>query len=131
MGNEYLNAVLFPTLPSPSELPVSLGSSGFPTNSSSQPELDSSGLASPSIPLKRSSTAGPGISYISSLNQRQSSLGPSAVKKRVNVIGAVSSHGRLYKVLGDFFLLAGRTEEATVWFVSFIHFAGFIAVEFA
>jgi hypothetical protein len=43
------------------------------------------------------------------------------VKKRASAIGAVSSHGRLYKVLGDFFLLAGRTEEAMMWFVFFFH----------
>jgi hypothetical protein len=122
-----LNAVLFPILPSPSETPLSLSSSAFRTNippSLSQPEFDSSGLAALNISLKRSSTSVPGISHMSSLTQRQSSLGPSPVKKRVNAIGAVSSHGRMYKVLGDFYLLAGRTEEAMVWFVSFIHFPG-------
>lgn len=119
-----MNSTLFPTLPSPSEIPLYLSSSGnagFQSNPtySSQPELDSSGLSAPSM-IKRSSTAGP----MSSLTQRQSSLGPSVVKKRANAIGAVSSHGRLYKVLGDLFLLAGRTEEAAVWFVPPIHFLG-------
>jgi trafficking protein particle complex subunit 9 len=108
-------------------MPLSLSSSGnngFHSNLplySSQPELDSSGLTAPNFPLKRSSTSGPGLSHISSLTQRQSSLGPSVVKKRASAIGAVSSHGRLYKVLGDFFLLAGRTEEAMMWFVFFFH----------
>jgi hypothetical protein len=68
---------------------------------------------------------------MSSLAQRQSSLGPSVVKKRASAIGAVSSHGRLYKVLGDFFLLAGRTEEAAVWFVPSIHFPGSSRFELA
>ncbi|OAX44681.1 hypothetical protein K503DRAFT_795305 [Rhizopogon vinicolor AM-OR11-026] len=117
IGNEYLNSALFPTLPSPSEIPL------FQSNLhpySSSPELDSSGLAPQSIPLKRSSTSGPGISHMASLTQRQSSLSPSVVKKRASAIGAVSSHGRLYKVLGDFFLLAGRTEEAGVWYAEAI-----------
>jgi hypothetical protein len=117
-----LNSALFPTLPSPSEMPLSLSSVnlGYPSYSS-QPELDSSGLTTPGIQIKRSSTAGPGISHTASLIQRQSTLGSPAVRKRVSAVGAVSSHGRLYKVLGDFFLLAGRTEDASLWSVSSIH----------
>ncbi|ETW85889.1 hypothetical protein HETIRDRAFT_42700 [Heterobasidion irregulare TC 32-1] len=41
---------------------------------------------------------------------------PPTPKKRLSGIGVASSHGRLYKVLGDFFLLAGRTEDASIWF---------------
>ncbi|KAG1756741.1 TRAPP II complex [Suillus paluster] len=121
VGNEYLNSALFPTLPSPSEMPLSLSSGilGFPSYSS-QPELDSSGLAAPNIPIKRSSTSGPIISHTTSLTQRHSTLGPPAAKKRASAVGAVSSHGRLYKVLGDFFLLAGRTEEAMLWYAEAI-----------
>lgn len=121
IGNEYLNSALFPTLPSPSEMPLSLssGNLGYPSYSS-QPELDSSGLATPGIQIKRSSTAGPGISHTASLIQRQSTLGSPAVRKRVSAVGAVSSHGRLYKVLGDFFLLAGRTEDASLWYAEAI-----------
>ncbi|KAG2134424.1 TRAPP II complex [Suillus bovinus] len=121
IGNEYLNSALFPTLPSPSEMPLSLSSAnlGYPSYSS-QPELDSSSLSTPNIQIKRSSTAGPGISHTASLIQRQTTLGPPAVRKRVSAVGAVSSHGRLYKVLGDFFLLAGRTEDASLWYAEAI-----------
>ena len=28
----------------------------------------------------------------------------------------MSSHGRLFKVLGDLFLLAGRTTDASIWY---------------
>lgn len=50
---------------------------------------------------------------------RQSSLGVPTVtvRKRQSLIGAASSHGRLFKLLGDFFILAGRTEDASVWCV--------------
>jgi hypothetical protein len=48
---------------------------------------------------------------------RQSSLGVATARKRQSLIGAASSHGRLFKVLGDFFLLAGRAEDASVWCV--------------
>lgn len=120
IGNEYLNSALFPTLPSPSEIPLSLssGNFGYPSYSS-QPELESSGLAAPGIQIKRSSTVGPGVSH-ASLIQRQSTLGPPAVRKRASAVGAVSSHGRLYKVLGDLFLLAGRTEDASLWYAEAI-----------
>lgn len=121
VGNEYLNSALFPTLPSPSEMPLPLNSGNLGLLAySSQPELDSSGLATPNIQIKRSSTAGPGISHTASFIHRQSTLGPPAVKKRASAIGAVSSHGRLYKVLGDFFLLAGRTEDASLWYAEAI-----------
>ncbi|KAG2144925.1 TRAPP II complex [Suillus cothurnatus] len=121
IGNEYLNSALFPTLPSPTEMPLSLNSGNFGYSSySSQPELDSSGLAAPGIQIKRSSTAGPGINHTASFIQRQSTLGPPAVRKRASAVGAVSSHGRLYKVLGDFFLLAGRTEDASLWYAEAI-----------
>lgn len=120
IGNEYLNSALFPTLPSPSEmpLPLSSGNLGYPSYSS-QPELESSGLATSGIQIKRSSTAGPGNSHTASLI-RQTTLGPPAVRKRISAVGAVSSHGRLYKVLGDFFLLAGRTEDASLWYAEAI-----------
>ncbi len=43
---------------------------------------------------------------------------PGGLKKRPTAIGAASSHGRFFKVLADFFLLAGRLEEASIWSVS-------------
>jgi hypothetical protein len=48
---------------------------------------------------------------------RQSSLGVPIARKRQSLIGAASSHGRLFRVLGDFFILAGRTEDASIWCV--------------
>lgn len=58
---------------------------------------------------KRNMTSGPGF--------RQSSLAAANAKRRVPVIGAASSHGRLFKLLADFFMLAGRAEDAAVWYV--------------
>lgn len=64
--------------------------------------------------MKRNVSSGPAF--------RQSSLGIQAPKKRLSTIGTSSSHGRLYKVLGDFFLLAGRIEDATIWCVELVLF---------
>ncbi|GBE81971.1 TRAPP II complex [Sparassis latifolia] len=120
LGNEYLNAALFPVLPPPSEMPRSLEAefhahASLPPlpSQSSQPEL-----ASPNGPLraktplavKRTSTA-PGFS-----GHRHASLPVPAAKRRPTAIGAVSSHGRLFKVLGDLFLLSGRLEDSSVWY---------------
>jgi hypothetical protein len=62
--------------------------------------------------LKRNSTIGTPVSA----TLRSSTLSvPPPSKKRNSGIGAASSHGRLFKVLGDLFMLAGRTEDAVVW----------------
>ncbi|EGN95949.1 hypothetical protein SERLA73DRAFT_111910 [Serpula lacrymans var. lacrymans S7.3] len=64
---------------------------------------------------------GPGINTIPSTStSRQSTLGVPPAKKRQSAIGASSSHGRLYKVLADFFLLSGRTEDAALWYTEAI-----------
>lgn len=119
LGNEYLNATLFPMLPPASELPRSLDdeprrdSMPLLPSHNSQPELTSPALRSKSpLGLKRHSTMGPSL-----LPSRHASLpmSPALPKKRPTTIGAASSHGRLFKVLADFFLLAGRLEEATIW----------------
>ncbi|TBU35870.1 TRAPP II complex [Dichomitus squalens] len=119
LGNEYLNASLFPMLPPSSEMPRSLDDEPrreslppLPSHNS-QPDLNGPRSKTP-LGLKRTSTMGPGL-----LPSRHSSLPPTPAlpnKKRVSAIGAASSHGRLFKVLGDFFLLAGRLEEATIWY---------------
>ncbi|KAI8998543.1 TRAPP II complex [Trametes punicea] len=125
LGNEYLNATTFPVLPPASELPKSLDDESrrdslplLPSHNS-QPELTSPALRSKSpLGLKRNSTMGPGLLPI-----RHSSLPMSPVlppKKRPTTIGAASSHGRLFKVLADFFLLAGRLEEASIWYTEAI-----------
>ena len=65
------------------------------------------------LPLKRSST-GPAVN---SANSR-SSLGAATAKKRQSTLPATTTHARLYKVLGDLFLLSGRMMDATVWYVA-------------
>jgi trafficking protein particle complex subunit 9 len=125
LGNEYLNATLFPTLPPMTDLPKPLDND-MPIRSSlpplpsqhSQPDLATgSALLRAKTPttlsVKRNSSIGPGPP---SSPFRQSSLPASSAKKKPLTIGAVSSHGRLFKVLGDFFLLAGRTMDASVWY---------------
>lgn len=126
LGNEYLNATLFPHLPPMSELPKPLENDNHVRSSlpplpsqHSQPELaTSSSLLRAKTPttlsVKRNSSIGPGPPS----PFRQSSLPVPPAKKKPMAIGAVSSHGRLYKVLGDFFLLAGRTMDASIWYVS-------------
>lgn len=115
LGNEYLNASLLPTLPPLSELPTSLdldrnGSLTSLHPSNSQPEVARTSLSlAPAPPIKRNSSSGP--------NYRQSTLNVQPQKKRLSGIGTASSHARLYKMFGDFFLLAGRTEDANIWWV--------------
>ncbi|KAJ6496720.1 TRAPP II complex [Mycena vitilis] len=110
-GNEHLNSALMPMLP-PHDLaqPPDNGrkrDSLPPLPSHGQPELKPAFNLS-SAPTKRNSS---GSVF------RQSTLNaPAPTKKRLSSIGVASSHGRLFKVLGDFFLLAGRTEDAAVWY---------------
>lgn len=111
LGNEYLNASLFPTLPPLSEMPAPLdsdmnGLSALPSHNS-VPDMTKPGLALSAVPsMKRTSSAG----------HRQSTLGiPATPKKRFSSIGVASSHGRLFKVLGDFYMISGRTDDASIW----------------
>lgn len=105
-GNEYLNGSLLATLPPLSELPLSLNSDkrGSLPNFSTPDVVKSNFASSSTLPMKRNSSSGP--------NYR---LGVQPPKKRLSTIGAASSHARLYKMLGDFFLLAGRTEDSIIW----------------
>ncbi|KAF9246496.1 TRAPP II complex [Melanogaster broomeanus] len=119
IGNEYLNASLFPILPAAADIPSALESnshlfqSSFDSHSS-QPDIVSNLSTIENYGIKRNSSVGPGVPQASSTLQRQPTLGP--VKKRVNTVGTASSHGRLFKVYGDFFLLAGRTQDARIWY---------------
>ncbi|KAK7054867.1 hypothetical protein VNI00_003330 [Paramarasmius palmivorus] len=97
LGNEYLNASLLPTLPALSEVPESLDRLPPLPSHNSQPELSKGGGSAPQI-------------------KRNSSLGVPTAKKRMSGVGAASSHGRLFKVMGDLFLLSGRTEDAVIWY---------------
>ena len=113
IGNEYLNSGLFATL-LPSQLPGGLDleqRSESPPSNHSQPELSTISNLRKSSTLKRTSSVGPAMPSL-----RHSTLSaPASGKKRTSGIGAASSLGRLFKVLGDAFLLAGRTEDAVVW----------------
>ncbi|KAJ7452373.1 TRAPP II complex [Mycena galericulata] len=110
-GNEHLNSALMPMLPPPDlAQPLDNGrkrDSLPPTPShNSQPEIKPAFNLASAPSMKRNSSG-----------FRQSTLNlPPPAKKRLSSIGVASSHGRLFKVLGDFFLLAGRTEDAAVWY---------------
>lgn len=66
--------------------------------------------------------SGPGVLHVSTAgSQRHSTLGPPTIKKRISAVGIASSHARLFKVYGDFFLLAGRTQDARIWSVDLIY----------
>jgi hypothetical protein len=119
VGNEYLNSTLFPVVPTTNDLPAALVNdyrNSLQTNGS-HADLNSSSRRN-SLQLKRPGStgpAGPGVTSPSRESFRQSTMMANApVRKRLG-IGAASSHGRLFKVLGDLFLLAGRTEDAVVW----------------
>ncbi|KAH9926207.1 TRAPP II complex [Fomitopsis serialis] len=126
LGNEYLNASLFPSFPSASDLPRSLDPETAHRDSlpplpsfNSQPDLGTTnGSAKHKTPaaLKRMSS-GPGL-----VPSRTASLPstPVTAKKRPNIIGTASSHGRLFKVLADLFLMAGRHADSQIWYTEAI-----------
>ncbi|KAI0306435.1 TRAPP II complex [Multifurca ochricompacta] len=121
LGNEYLNASLFPSLPSLADFPQPLVDDEPESllrlsSHNSQPELSPGPLrrgSTPILGMKRNASAGAGSPMAS---VRQNTLNVPITRKRQSLIGATSSHGRLFKVLGDFFMLAGRTEDASVWY---------------
>ncbi|KAF7363484.1 hypothetical protein MSAN_01004300 [Mycena sanguinolenta] len=98
-GNEHLNSTLMPMLPPP-DLPQPLDNG---RKRDSLPPLPS---YNNQLDFRRNS----GSAF------RQSTLSVPPAKKRLSSIGVASSQGRLSKVLGDFSLLAGRTEEAAIWY---------------
>ncbi|KAJ7097903.1 TRAPP II complex [Mycena belliarum] len=112
-GNEHLNSALMPMLPAPDlAQPLDSGRKRdslppLPSHNG-QPEIKTAFNLSSAPNLKRNSSSG-GVF-------RQSTLSVPPPKKRLSSLGVASSHGRLFKVLGDFFLLAGRTEDAAVWY---------------
>lgn len=106
-----------PSLPPLSQLPsplssLSRGTSPPPLPShSSQPDISRPSFSlGPAPTLKRNASAAAAAAA------RQPSLNVQAQKKRLSTIGTSSSHARLYKTLGDFFLLAGRLEDAMIWY---------------
>jgi hypothetical protein len=115
MGNEYLNSSLLPTIPPLSEIPSPLNGTmkdslpPLPSHNS-QSDMSKSGFTLSAAPsVKRTSSSG--------LVFRPSNLHAQPARKRLSSIGVASSHARLFKVLGDLFLLSGRPEDALVWCV--------------
>ncbi|KAF8628414.1 hypothetical protein AX15_003936 [Amanita polypyramis BW_CC] len=106
IGNEYLNSSLLPLMPTQSELPSRL--SGAISSDRDNQDLARSSFMLNAAPPGRRNSAGSGF--------RQPTLITTAPKKRLSTIGVASSHGRLYKVLGDLFLLVGRVDDASVWY---------------
>ncbi|KAH9180692.1 TRAPP II complex [Lactarius sanguifluus] len=121
LGNEYLNATLFPFLPSASDFPRQLVDdeperlSRVPShnNQSEHSPVPTRRVSTPILGMKRNPSTGPSSPMASA---RQSTLNVPMARKRQSLIGAASSHGRLFKVLGDLFILAGRTEDASIWY---------------
>lgn len=118
-GNQALNSGLLASVPNfvaarrvveaSDDQPQLISQHSFPTSTSSSPQpLDVNRL-----PLKRTSTTGPGMGVTSS----RSSLAASTAKKRQSTLPPTTTHARLYKVLGDLFLLSGRMMDASVWYV--------------
>ncbi|KAJ7219315.1 TRAPP II complex [Mycena pura] len=107
-GNEHLNSAMMPMLPPPDlAQPVDNG-----RKRDSLPPLPQINLAEkPAFNISSASSM-----KRHSSGFRQPTLNVPPPKKRLSSIGVASSHGRLFKVLGDFFLLAGRTEDAAVWY---------------
>lgn len=106
-----------PLLPPLSDLPSPLNS--LSKNEESPPSL-ASRSSQPDVSKPFTLNAVPTLKRHSSTtttNTRQTNLAVQTQKKRLSTIGISSSHGRLYKTLGDFFLLAGRTEDAMIWCV--------------
>ncbi|KAH7889670.1 TRAPP II complex [Phlebopus sp. FC_14] len=117
IGNEYLNAGLFPTLPAVADMRFALESHAHLSQHSSishtsQPELTSSSLSALANQSRKQNSANQSSNSL----HRQSTLGSLPAKKRPSAVGATSSHGRLYKVYGDFHLLSGRIQDAKIWY---------------
>ncbi|KAH8117559.1 Trs120-domain-containing protein [Phellopilus nigrolimitatus] len=128
-GSESLNTGIFARLPDYKNVRTSLdGHEGYrsPHNMEalhSFPEILGSSSTfrnnDPSkLPLKRASTLGPGIV---GANNRNSTLLIPSTKKRQSGVSAGTAHARLYKVLGDLFLLAGRIMDASIWYNEAVH----------
>jgi hypothetical protein len=116
VGNEYLNSAVLPVLPPLSDMPKPLDNQNkhdslppLPPHNKQQ-ELGSASSSPNRQPIAKRTASSTSV-------YRQASVGVSGPKKRLAGIGVASSHGRLFKVLGDFFLLAGRLDDALVWYV--------------
>lgn len=120
-GMESLNANLFPTMTSlsdhqpphdsPISSPHSLPSTLITTTSSNQSDVT---YPRSSTPTRRSLTVDPTRPTIPSRNVSLAAAVTAKSVKRPSVL-TVPPTGRLFKFLGDLFLLAGRCADAGVW----------------
>jgi trafficking protein particle complex subunit 9 len=113
VGNEYLNSSVLPTLPPPNDMPQPLDRRDslppLPPRNKQEESSTPSQSTSKTNPLKHN----PSTASV----YRQAVGGVPPSKRRLAGIGVSSSHGRLFKVLADFFLLSGRTGDALVWYL--------------
>ncbi|KAH9009241.1 transport protein Trs120 or TRAPPC9 TRAPP II complex subunit-domain-containing protein [Lactarius pseudohatsudake] len=120
LGNEYLNAQLFPFLPSAFGFTPAACRTTNPSVCRAfrrKPEHSPVPARRGEYPNTRDKTQTPSTGPSSPMaSARQSTLNVPMARKRQSLIGAASSHGRLFKVLGDLFILAGRTEDASIWY---------------
>jgi trafficking protein particle complex subunit 9 len=112
LGNEYLNSTVLPAMPSLSDIPSPLNGPKKDTLPPLPSQHSQADTGKPSFTL----SAAPSTRRTSSII-RHSNSSVQPPKRRLSSIGVASSHARLYKVLGDLFLLAGRPDDAQVWYV--------------
>lgn len=115
-GTDTLNATLFPIFSSLSDTSDDLSPNDVSRlTTTSQPNLSLRPRSSiPADLTKRTYSFGPSSSF-----DHHGSIPPltASAKKRQSTLPPMGAPGRLYKVLGDFFLLSGRTMDAAIWFV--------------
>ncbi len=107
-AQDALNTDVFPHLPLSASLASLATNSHHVEPRHSQIEFYSD-TKDPTSILKRQSSVTPARS--STLPQLPST------RRRQSPAIVSNSHARLYKLLGDFFLLAGRTMDASIWSV--------------
>lgn len=117
-GNEYLNSTTLPTMPFLSDIPTPLNGMKKDTLPPLPSQHSQADTGKPSFTL----SAAPSTRRTSSINPhfRHPNASVPPVRKRLSSIGVASSHARLFKVLGDLFLLAGRPDDAQVWYTEAI-----------
>ncbi|EJD06035.1 Trs120-domain-containing protein [Fomitiporia mediterranea MF3/22] len=123
-GTDALNAGLLARMPLYKSSRASLDAqdAGRPSSVASPLHtLPENGLSTrqsdPRLNMKRASTLGPGIGGTSNRSSQQM-----VQSKRQGTLSSSSTkHARLYKVLGDLFLLAGRTMDASIWYNEAVH----------
>ncbi|KAF8522281.1 TRAPP II complex [Hysterangium stoloniferum] len=119
LGMEILNSTLFPIIPGLSD--QSLHEQPGPTRNSqffSQGGVDSPTTSEPSsrsaTPVLRASTFDAGRPVPSHNLSLAASVASKSARRQSGI--TIPQTGRLFKLLGDLFLLAGRNSDAGVWY---------------